>query len=73
MKCAISADYQFLAGRWQFYTGEYFKESGRDHCRRADDYDDVLEVAAWLISLVILSKTIKKLKNYLQKTKNGLK
>lgn len=50
-----------------------FVESGRDHCCRADDYNDVLEVAAWLISLAILSKTIKKLKNYLQKTKNGLK
>lgn len=50
-----------------------FVESGRDHCRRADDYDDVLEVAVWLISLAILIKTIKKLKNYLQKTKNGLK
>jgi len=32
-----------------------------------------LEVAAWQISLAILIKTIKKLKNYLQKTKNGLK
>lgn len=69
MKCAISADYQFPAGRWQFYTGEYFKESGRDHCRRADDYHDVLEVG----NRRFFSKTIKKLKKYLQKTKNGLK
>lgn len=44
-----------------------FVESGRDHCCRADDYDDVLEVAVWLISLAILIKTIKKLKKLLAK------
>ena len=41
-------------------------ERGHHH---ADDYDDVLEVG----NCQFLIKTIKKLKNCLQKTKNGLK